>query len=307
MMRINKPKRSNDKIEWSWGNLPILLPLAYDHHEWNSINVAFYLAEYSGSKIIVFHVKTEVSDKSIREESLKSIKDFASRFNINYEIKETKDLVSSKDVTKISDEITSATKEYSCQAIVMSAYKEGFFREFFGRISDRVARKAECDVILVETPRSDMRIPRQIKKIMIPILKDKFTPAPLIVAAALTSSASTPDYELLVIRVVNMPLTTSMDAIESTRFFHKVEANFSQKIAVAIGSLGRLFSPKLLAVRDVGVDVANYAKETGTDMIIMESNKPSRFGPMMTKDEYAIIRRAPCITLVVFPAKRITL
>jgi nucleotide-binding universal stress UspA family protein len=287
--------------------LPILLPLAYDHREWNSINVAFYLAEYSGSKIIVFHVKTEVSDKSIREESLKSIKDFASRFNINYEIKETKDLVSSKDVTKISDEITSATKEYSCQAIVMSAYKEGFFREFFGRISDRVARKAECDVILVETPRSDMRIPRQIKKIMIPILKDKFTPAPLIVAAALTSSASTPDYELLVIRVVNMPLTTSMDAIESTRFFHKVEANFSQKIAVAIGSLGRLFSPKLLAVRDVGVDVANYAKETGTDMIIMESNKPSRFGPMMTKDEYAIIRRAPCITLVVFPAKRITL
>jgi nucleotide-binding universal stress UspA family protein len=158
MMRINKPKRSNDKIEWSWGNLPILLPLAYDHREWNSINVAFYLAEYSGSKIIVFHVKTEVSDKSIREESLKSIKDFASRFNINYEIKETKDLVSSKDVTKISDEITSATKEYSCQAIVMSAYKEGFFREFFGRISDRVARKAECDVILVETPRSDMRI-----------------------------------------------------------------------------------------------------------------------------------------------------
>jgi len=307
MMRINKPKRSNDKIEWSWGNLPILLPLAYDHREWNSINVAFYLAEYSGSKIIVFHVKTEVSDKSIREESLKSIKDFASRFNINYEIKETKDLVSSKDVTKISDEITSATKEYSCQAIVMSAYKEGFFREFFGRISDRVARKAECDVILVETPRSDMRIPRQIKKIMIPILKDRFTPAPLIVAAALTSSASTPDYELLVIRVVNMPLTTSMDAIESTRFFHKVEANFSQKIAVAIGSLGRLFSPKLLAVRDVGVDVANYAKETGTDMIIMESNKPSRFGPIMTKDEYAIIRRAPCITLVVFPAKRIAL
>jgi hypothetical protein len=152
-----------------------------------------------------------------------------------------------------------------------------------------------------------MRIPRQIKKIMIPILKDRFTPAPLIVAAALTSSASTPDYELLVIRVVNMPLTTSMDAIESTRFFHKVEANFSQKIAVAIGSLGRLFSPKLLAVRDVGVDVANYAKETGTDMIIMESNKPSRFGPMMTKDEYAIIRRAPCITLVVFPAKRIAL
>ncbi len=307
MMRMSKPAKLKDKIEWSWGNSPILLPLAYEHREWNSINTAFYLAEYSGSKVIAFHVKTELSDKSIREKTLKSIDEFATCFNVNYEIKETQTLVSSKDIAKISDKIAIAAKEYKCQAVVMSAYKEGFVREFFGRISDRVARKAECDVVLVETPRTGMSIPRQIKEIVIPILKDGFTPAPLIIAAALTSSASIPDYELLVARVVNIPLTTSMDAIESTKFFHKVEATFSQKIAVAIGSLGRLFSPKLLAVRDVGVDVADYAKETKADMIIMESNKPSRLGPIMTKDEYAIIRRAPCITLVVFPAKRIAL
>lgn len=306
-MRMNEPKRLNEKIEWSWGNSPILLPLAYEHREWNSINTAFYLAEYSGSKVIVFHVKTEVSDESIREESLKKIKNFAPRLNVNYEIKETKGLISSKDVAKISDKIAFAAKEYNCQAIVMSAYKEGFIREFFGRISDRVARKASCDVVLVETPKAGMRIPEQIKKIMVPILKNKFTPAPLIIATALTSSASMPDCELVVTRVLNIPLTTSMDAIESTKFFRKIENSFSKKIAVVISSLGKLLSPKLLAVRDVGVDVAEYAKETGVDLIVMESNKPGRLGPMMTRDEYAIIRRAPCITLVVFPTKRIIL
>ncbi|MEM3437912.1 MAG: universal stress protein [Nitrososphaerales archaeon] len=299
--------RVNEKIEWSWSNSPILLPLAYESREWNSINIAFYLAEYSGSKIIVFHVKTEVSDKSIREESLKNVKDFASRFNVNYEVKETKDLISSKDVAKISDKIASAAKEYNCQAIVMSAYKEGFIREFFGRISDRVARKASCDVVLVETPKSGMRIPAQIKKIMIPILKNKFNPAPLIIATALTSSASMPDCELVVVRVLNMPSTTSMDAIELTNFFRKIENTFSKKIAVAISSLGKLLNPKILAVRDVGVDVAEYAKETEVDLIIMESNKPGRLGPVMTRDEYAIVRRAPCIALVVFPIKKIVL
>ncbi|MEM3383550.1 MAG: universal stress protein [Nitrososphaerales archaeon] len=304
---MNKPKKLNEKIEWSLGNSPILLPLAYESREWNSISTAFYLAEYSGSKIIVFHVKTEMSDKSIREESLKTIKDFASCFNVNYEVRETKDIVSSKDVAKISDKIASAAKEYDCQAIVMSAYKEGFIREFFGRVSDRVVRKAICDVILVETPKSGMRIPAQIKKIMIPILKNKFSPAPLIIATALTSSASMPDCEVVAVRVLNMPLTTSMDAIESTKFFRKIENSFSKKIAVAISSLGKLLSPKLLAVRDLGVDVADYAKETRIDLIIMESNKPGRLGPMMTRDEYAIIRRAPCITLAVFPIKKIVL
>ncbi|MCP8322481.1 MAG: universal stress protein [archaeon] len=305
--RISKPTQMDDKIDWGWSNSPILLPLAYEHREWNSIYSAFITAEYSGSKVIAFHVKTEVDDKVIREKSLKSIDDFASCFNVNYEIKETRDLVPSKDIAKISDSIASAAKDYECQAIVMSAYKEGFFRKFFGRISDRVARKADCDVVLVETPRAGMSIPKQMKKIMVPILKDRFSPAPLILAAAFTSSASIPYCELIVARIVNMPLTTSMDAIESTKFFRRVEGAFSQKIAVAISSLGRLFSLRLLAVRDVGVDVAEYAKETEVGIIIMESNKPSRLGPMMTKEEYAIVERAPCITLVVFPAKKVLL
>jgi len=294
----------DDKIEWGWSNSPILLPLAYEHREWNSIYSAFITAEYSGSKVIAFHVKTELDNRSIKEESLKNVSEFASCFNVKYEIKETKDLVSSNDIAKISDEIASAAKEHKCQAIVMSAYKEGFFRKFFGRISDRVARKADRDVVLVETPRENMALPEQMKKIMIPILKDRFSPAPLILAAAFTSSASIPYCELIVTRVVNMPLTTSMDAIESTKFFRRVEGAFSQKIAVAISSLGRLFSPRLLAVRDLGVDVAEYAKETEVDMIIMESNKPGRLGPMMTREEYAIAERAPCITLVIFPAKK---
>ncbi len=294
----------DDKIEWGWSNSPILLPLAYEHREWNSIYSAFITAEYSGSKVIAFHVKTELDNRSIKEESLKNVSEFASCFNVKYEIKETKDLVSSNDIAKISDEIASAAKEYECQAIVMSAYKEGFVRKFFGRISDRVARKADRDVVLVETPRENMALPEQMKKIMIPILKDRFSPAPLILAAAFTSSASIPYCELIVTRVVNMPLTTSMDAIESTKFFRRVEGAFSQKIAVAISSLGRLFSPRLLAVRDLGVDVAEYAKETEVDMIIMESNKPGRLGPMMTREEYAIAERAPCITLVIFPAKK---
>jgi len=303
-MLMDKPSQPNNKIEWSWSDSPILLPLAYEHRELNSIYTAFIMAEYAGSKVITFHVKTEIEDRVIREDSLKSIRESASYFGVNYEIKETQESASSDDATKISSRIVSVAKEYGCQAVVMSAYKEGFFRNFFGRISDRVARKADCDVVLVETPRHGMIIPKQIKKIIIPILKDRFGPSPLILAAALTSSASKPDCELIVARVVNIPLTTSMDAIESSRLFRKVESNFSRKIAIAINSLGRLFSPKLLAVRDVGVDVADYVKETEADLIIIESNKPGRLGPMMTRDEYAIVGRASRITLVIFPTKK---
>ncbi len=296
-------KRSAEKerVEWGWDNSPILIPLAYEPREENALLAAFAVAEYCGSKVIVYHVKTEADTEAAKDKAVRSIWEHAKSFNVTYVMKESGYIVDADDAAAISKSIINAAKEEGCQAIIMSAHRESFLRELLGRISDRVARMADIPVILVESAFRGARITKQPRKIMVIILENRFYKEPLILAAIFTSSLSTPSCELIAVNVLKIPAVTPIDATEVSKVFRVIERDFSQKIALAITSLGRLFTPRILPVRDVGRDVTEFAVEEGVELIIMGCDKPGRLGPVLTKDEYAIVKKVGCVVLVAIP------
>jgi len=295
--------RRKEVVEWVWDTSPILLPLAYEAREENAIVAAFTIAEYCGSKVVVYHVRNDADTEVARERALRLLDEHANTFKVKYEVKESNKVVDADNIAYISKSIVEAAKEADCQAIVMSAHRASFLRELLGRIPDRVARKADTRVILVESAFKGARITRPPRKIMVAILENKFYRDALILASIFTSSLSAPDCELIAVNVLKLPEATPIDAIERSKVFRKIEREFAHKVASAIASLGRLFTPRILPVRDVGRDVASFVSDEGVELIVMGSGKPGRLGPVLTKDEYAIVKKAGCVALIVIPPK----
>ena len=304
--KVSEVERSRKKeaVEWGWDSSPILLPLAYEPREENAIIAAFTIAEYCGSKVLVYHVRNDADTEAAREKTLKLLNEHAKTLKVNYEVIESTKVVDSDNVAHISKSIVETAKETGCQAIVMSAHRESFLRELLGRISDRVARKADTKVILVESAFKGARISRQPRKIMVTVLENQFYRDALILAAIFTSSLSAPSCELIAVNVLKLPDATPIDATERSKVFRMIEREFAHNVASSIASLGRLFTPRILPVRNVGRDVASFISDEGVELIIMGSDKPGRLGPVLTKDEYAIIKKAGCVALVVILPKK---
>ncbi len=291
------------KAEWNWIPSTILLPLAFEQRELNAAYAAFVLAEYSGSRVKVLHVRTQQDDDKICKEVIAELHNLANTFKVDFNIIQSEDRVLSNDAERISDMIVSESAKEETQAIVMSAFKEAFIREFFGRISDRVARKAKCKVILVETPKPGLKIPDVPNKIVIPVLNEKIHPEPFIIAAAFTSSATTRDFEIIAARPIRLPATLPMDSIESSKVLQDMMRNFEREIGSINPLVGRVFVPRALAVRDVSEGIATFASENQADMLILGCKKPGKLGPTITKEEYAVVRKTDCIALVTFAAE----
>ena len=77
-------------VEWSWSDAPIVLPLAYQPHEWNAVFIAFYIAEYSGSKVYVTHILEGEEDHDFEESLRKEIADLAADLSVKYELVEVR-------------------------------------------------------------------------------------------------------------------------------------------------------------------------------------------------------------------------
>ncbi len=290
-----------DTVEWSWSDAPLVLPLAFQPREWNAVFIAFYLAEYSGSKVYVTHVLEGEEDHAFEESVLKDIAELAQELSVQYEIISVPPRSLPPDVEEISAALVKVAKEKSAQAIVMSAHREALFRELFGRVSDHVARAFDGKVVLVETPQAGVRIPDKPKRILIPVLKEEH-PDPYIIAAALTSSASAADVEIYAAKIIELPPTVPLDAVDTAFPLKKEEREFSHFTSFAIKALGRLSSPKIVPVREVGTDVAAYVKEKRIDVVVMFSGRETGFYSFLTKDEYEIVSKSPCIVVVTLPA-----
>jgi nucleotide-binding universal stress UspA family protein len=289
--------------EWSLNSSPIVLPIAFQTRERNAIYVALFLAEYSGAKVYVTHVLEGEEDHALKEQTLKDIKEVSERFGVRYEYMEIEPDKKPPSVESISRSIVTRAEELDAQAIVMSAHREGLFRELLGRVSDHVARHSKRRVILVESPREGVFIPRMPRKILVPVLKEVH-PDPFIIAAALTSSASSPEVEMIAAKVIPLPPTLPLEAVTTLKEIRREEREFSLFTSLAISSLGRLFNPRLLPVRDVGDDVASFAREKGIDLIVMYSSRRTGFYSFLTKEEYEIVSKSPCVVLVTLPDTR---
>lgn len=287
-------------VEWSWSDAPLVLPIAFLPREWNAVYIAFFIAEYSGSKIYITHVLEGDEDHAFERKVKRDIEELAARLSVKYEFVNVSPRSRPPGVEDIATAIVKTAAEKNAQAVVMSAHREPFYRELFGRVSDHVARHSAGKVVLVETPREGMNIPANPKRILIPVLKEQH-PDPYIIAAALTSSASVPEVEITAAKIIELPPTIPLDAVDVSQSLRKEERDFSTFTSLAIKTLGRLFVPKILPVREVGVDVADFVKERGIDVVVMYSARETGFYSFLTKDEYEIVSRSPCVVLVTLP------
>lgn len=291
----------DDQVEWSWSDAPLVLPLAYQPREWNAVFIAFYIAEYSGSKVYVTHVLEGEEDHSFEESLKKEIAALASTLHVSYEFVEVSPASKPPGVDEIAGAIVETAKSKAAQAIVMSAHREPLFRELFGRVSDHVGRTAPSRVVLVETPQEGVTIPKSPKRILIPVLKEQH-PDPYIIAAALTSSASAADVEITAAKVIQIPQTLPLDAVDTVLSLRKEERDFSYFTSLAIKTLGRFINPKILPVREVGGDVRQYVRDKGIDVLVMFSQRETGFYSFLTRDEYEIVSKSPCVVIVTIPA-----
>ncbi len=289
-------------VEWSWSDAPLVLPLAYQPREWDAIYIAFYLAEYSGSKVYVTHVLEGKEDHQY-EAKLKTDLDALSKsLSVKYEFVEVLPTSQPPGVEEIAGAIIRTAKERSAQAIVMSAHREPLFRELFGRVSDHVSSHSPTKVVLVETPQAGVALPRNPRRILVPVLKEQH-PDPFIIAAALTSSVSVADVEITAAKILVLPRTVPLDAVEMALPLRKEERDFSSFTSLAIKTLGRLINPKILPVREVGGDVAEFVRDRQIDVLVMFSKRETGFYSFLTKDEYEVVRRSPCVVIVVVPSE----
>ncbi len=292
---------SNSTFEWSWDNSPIMLPLKFENREWNAIHIAFFLAEYSGSTVNIMHVNSVTDSSEENEKFLNKLDHIATDLKVKYNVQCIGEQSVEPSITEIAHTIISESEKLGSQVIVMAAHRESFFREFFGRTSDKVTPKSNRNVILVETPRPIINLPKAPSKILIPVLRDEYDPSPYIVAAALSSTATVANSELVVAKIMCLPPTIPLDAVNTSKSLRNLEQNFSYNVVSSIKNLGRPFTSKVLPVRDIGKDVNNYATEIKADIIILSSPKPSGFHKFLPREEYDIVGNATCIVLVVFP------
>ena len=288
-------------VEWSWSDAPLILPLAYQPREWNAVFIAFYIAEYSGSKVIITHVHEGEEDHAYEKRHKEDIDGLARSLSVKYEVVEVRPRSQPPGVEDVARALVQTAKDKGAQAVVMSAHREPLFRELFGRVSDHVGRTCPTRVVLVETPQAGVEIPKNPRRILIPVLKEQH-PDPFIIASALTSSASVADVEITAAKIFSLPPTLPLDAVDLALPLRQEERDFSSFTSLAIKTLGRLINPKILPVREVGNDVAKFIKEKRIDVLVMFSDRETGFYSFLTRDEYEIVRRSPCVVIVTVPA-----
>ena len=288
-------------VEWSWSDAPLILPLAYRPREWNAVFIAFYIAEYSGSKVFVTHVLEGEEEHESEAKIKQDIDNLAKSLSVKYEFVEVKPESQPPGVDEIARALVGQAEERGAQAIVMSAHREPIFRELFGRVSDHVGRTSKSRVVLVETPQQGVEIPKNPKRILVPVLKENH-PDPFIIAAALTSSASAADVEITAAKIFSLPPTLPLDAVDMALPLRQEERDFSFFTSLAIKTLGRFINPKILPVREIGGDVAQFVKDRGIDVLVMFSGRETGFYSFLTKDEYDIVKKSPCVVIVTVPA-----
>lgn len=288
-------------VEWSWSDAPLVLPLAYQPREWNAVYIAFYIAEYSGSRVYVTHVLEGQEDHAYEKKLKEDVDKLARSLSVKYEFVEVRPSSQPPGVEEIAKALVQTARDKRAQAVVMSAHREPLFRELFGRVSDHVGRTSPSRVVLVETPQAGVEIPKNPKRILVPVLKEQH-PDPFIIAAALTSSASVADVEITAAKIFSLPPTIPLDAVEMALPLKQEERDFSSFTSLAIKTLGRLINPKILPVRETGNDVAQFIKDKQIDVLVMFSKRETGFYSFLTKDEYEIVRRSPCVVIVTVPA-----
>jgi hypothetical protein len=199
----------------------------------------------------------------------------------------------------VASSIVNESDREDYEYIVMPAHRERTYVEFFGRVSDRVVRKTRKKVVIVETPQIGLTLPLTLRRILAATFQETVPDDVVLLATLLTSSASTSDAEIRVMKIVELPPTIPLDEIIVSKDFKKPEKIFTRSVGEYIRLLGRPLTPVILPVRE-SEDVIKYMSNNSIDILLLYVSKP-RFRNLLGKREYGIVKRAPVVTLVIVP------
>jgi nucleotide-binding universal stress UspA family protein len=285
-------------VEWGWDDAPILLPVAFERYERNAAYIAFFIAEQCGANVIAFHVESKtpaLPEERLKEERfIKSISGLADRLHVKLKFEKIGPSL------RVADEIVKGAVKHGCQAIMMASRREPLAKELFGRVIDGVVRKAPCKVFVAHTPWEGLEVPDRLQRILIPVLTDEVHTDPFKLAMALTSSASAPHVEVIALRVVKLPETTSLEALETDENLKREERAFSEKIGLYTVNLGKFITPRVVAVRNLAESIAHFARENHVDLIVLQSKRPVLLKGLFWRVEYEMASKSPCVTVIAF-------
>jgi len=280
----------------SWRPGRLLLPLSYTPYEINAVKIAFYISECCGSPITIFHVRAPDEEEKI--DFTIELEKLARKLRVKYEVKE-KILHGTFSHNLVASSIVNESDREDYEYIVMPAHRERTYVEFFGRVSDRVVRKTRKKVVIVETPQIGLTLPLTLRRILAATFQETVPDDVVLLATLLTSSASTSDAEIRVMKIVELPPTIPLDEIIESKDFKKPEKIFTRSVGEYIRLLGRPLTPVILPVRE-SEDVIKYMSNNSIDILLLSVSKP-RFRNLLGKREYGIVKRAPVVTLVIVP------
>jgi len=118
---------------------------------------------------------------------------------------------------------------------------------------------------------------------------------------SVTQSLLRSTLSLAAAKIIELPPTVPLNAVDMAHSLRKEEREFSYFTSLAIKTLGRFINPKILPVREVGVDVAQFVKDKGIDIMVIFSRRETGFYSFLTKDEYDIVSKSPCFVIVTLP------
>lgn len=244
----------------------VLAPLALSTRAAAVAREADRLARLLEAELILLHVGVEDSVTRTRFEDLLR----------EHEVTPAKMLYRSGKPAK---EILRAAHSFSADLIVAGALeKEGLFTYYAGRVARRVARQANCSVLLMPEPRSE---PTRLRRWVVSVRYDDASRAMLRMLLDL-SAREQPDridvvaeYEL---HGSGLALDGDLDSRAAEEFRDRVHREEQARLADLLAEVRFMHSgvqPVCLRGR-VGYEAAQYARQIGADLLIMPA--PKRLG-----------------------------
>ncbi len=282
---------------------PVLVPLTLQGSDAVAASVALGLAEYSGSRVIVVRLP-DLGPPSPEEQRLEErIASMAGASEIPcsfVDLPRTNGRGRRRDVGR---ELESLAARTGAETVVIPIGADVFTGGWrLGRV-DWARDLRTRRVLLVRGPGQGVEAPSRLRRILIPVL-DEFRMGPFDVAAALTSTSSFPAVDVVAAKVVKIPPIVPLYSTYRPESLVDKDHELSFLKSLRARPIMRLLTPKVLVVRDIGRDLAEFAEEREIEGILMAGRWEEARHGFVSKDEREAARRAKGTVVVVLPSEK---
>jgi nucleotide-binding universal stress UspA family protein len=277
---------------------PILLAVFLGPGEQDAVRFSLRLGRQSGSRVVIMPPSPGARlDRSIKDVQ-RRVDELAAEGVPVEEIEvHLPGRVPGRDF--MVDTLRKAIDGTGADTIVVPVDRKALSR---GRPADAIGWASEFQdkrLLLVSGPKKGSRAPsRLLYRILIPVLGE-FHNGPFELAERLTAGSVIPDVDVVAARVLEMPRTGSLYSIYRRESLAIDDSQLSFVRTRIRRPLRKLIHPTVLLVRNIGSDIARFAREREVDLIIMEGRRDAGRQGLLSREEAAIAARAGCTVVVV--------